>query len=71
MRLLSESVNFCDEYPEDMWRAEVLYDLAGAYEDVGEAVLAADVYEQFIAEYPDDPQAAQVQAKLAELGGTD
>jgi outer membrane protein assembly factor BamD (BamD/ComL family) len=62
---------FCEEYPEDRWRAEVLYDLAGAYEDIGETVLAVDVYEQFIADYPDDPQGAQAQAKLAELGGAD
>ena len=62
---------FCEEYPEDRWRAEVLYDLAGAYEDIGELELAIDVYEDFIQAYPDDPQADQVQAKLAELGGTD
>ena len=62
---------FCEEYPEDRWRAEVLYDLAGAYEAIGEPVLAADVYEEFIADYPDAPQAAQAQDRLAELGGTD
>ena len=34
-------------------------------------ILAADVYEEFIADYPDAPQAAQAQDRLAELGGTD
>ena len=62
---------FCEEYPEDRWRALVLYDLAGAYEDIGELELAIDVYEDFIQAYPDDPQADQAEAKLAELGGTD
>jgi outer membrane protein assembly factor BamD (BamD/ComL family) len=62
---------FCEEYPEDRWRAGILYDLAGAYEATGETALAADVYEEFIEDYPDDPQAAQAQAKLAELGGAD
>jgi len=71
MRLLSESVNFCEEYPEGMWRAKVLYDLAGAYEAIGEPALAVDVYEELIAGYPDAPQAAQTQDRLAELGGTD
>jgi len=48
-----------------------LYDLAGAYEDIGETALAADVYEQFIEEYPDDPQVAEAEARVAELGGAD
>ncbi|MBW1792316.1 MAG: tetratricopeptide repeat protein [Deltaproteobacteria bacterium] len=54
-----------------MWRAEVLYDLAGAYEGIGEPALAVDVYDEFIESYPDDPQVPQAQARLAELGGTD
>ena len=62
---------FCEEYPEDRWRAQVLYDLAGAYEDTGEAALAADVYEEFIDDYPDDPQVAQAEARLRGLGRAD
>jgi len=36
-----------------------------------QAASAVDVYEEFIEDYPDDPQAAQAQERIAELGGTD
>ena len=60
---------FCAEYPEDRLRAKVMYDLAGAYETIGETALAADVYEDFVQDYPDDKLTAEAQSRLAEIRG--
>ena len=60
---------FCAEYPEDRWRAKVMYDLAGAYETIGETALAGDVYEDFVQDYPDHELAADAASRLAEIRG--
>jgi len=36
-----------------------------------QAASAVEVYEEFIEDYPDDPQVAQAEARLRELGRAD
>ena len=60
---------FCAEYPEHRWRAKAMYDLAGAYDTLGETALAADVYEDFVQDYPDDRLVAEAASRLADIRG--